>query len=783
MRPMESAYDMNINEILNLGTMCIQGESANCIAACPVRVNIPLIVQNVKEGKFRQAYEMYESKVIFPGVLSRICDEPCKANCIRKEMDHSISVRLLEKSVVDYGKEKTSKGVLIGPKKKRVCIIGSSLSGMCCAIASAKNGYQVTIYEKSNKLGGRLNDYVQNVLPQSVLDTEMGRMTHNGVEVHLNRNITDLKDVAFDACFIATDKGTDISIFASQKTSCENTSEQVFEGMRPEFFLLPEKNGDTSPVVEVNLGIQASIAIDQYFRGTPPVSSREGKNDSVWYKPSKINKTEKQESIVPTAEQGYSKEEALQEAARCLQCVCNECKNKCLYLQSYSGNPKTIIKELASMYYAPRGLSKRKHMHQLNSCSMCGLCQELCPTQLGIGGMSAELKKLFVAEGSMPESFHDFWLNDLEYSLGDEFFMCENQLGTIHNKYLFFPGCQMGASNPEYVINAYKYLITAIVDGVGLCMACCGVPAIWAGDKKRFDENKEKIQLEWEKHGRPVLIVACPTCQKIFRQYYGEIQVVSLWEIFDKLGLPESSISGTNIEVAVYDPCASRYVPHIQKSVRKLITKMGYSLNELEMSEKYAQCCSYGGLISSVNPKLAKKIRDDRTNASPYDYVTYCTNCRDDFAGNGKRTWHLLDMIFATNNTTDHLKTAPSRSQRMLNKRETKRAMMKIFWGREAHIEQFDYDTISTIIPDELIRKMDSRFILMKDLKQVIHHAETTGIKMIDKNTGHTFAHLKTGNVTFWVEYKRNGTDYIICNAYSHRVQAIEEGENDEGRT
>lgn len=66
---------------------------------------------------------------------------------------------------------------------------------------------------------------------------------------------------------------------------------------------------------------------------------------------------------------------------------------------------------------------------------------------------------------------------------------------------------------------------------------------------------------------------------------------------------------------------------------------------------------------------------------------------------------------------------------------------------------------------------LEERRILIEDLQKVIHHAETTGSRLVHPKTGHFKASFKPYKVTFWVEYSPSGDGYIVHNAYSHRME------------
>jgi len=125
---------MNVNEIIELNKNCIQEEPAYCTVACPVKVDVPAIIQNIQSGKYKKACRLYSKKVFFPGIISCICDEPCKKSCKRDTVDGPLSIRLLERAAVDFGSGDNPANYLTVRKNKKVTVIGSGLSGMCCAM-------------------------------------------------------------------------------------------------------------------------------------------------------------------------------------------------------------------------------------------------------------------------------------------------------------------------------------------------------------------------------------------------------------------------------------------------------------------------------------------------------------------------------------------------------------------------------------------------------------------------------------------------------------------------
>jgi hypothetical protein len=172
-----------------------------------------------------------------------------------------------------------------------------------------------------------------------------------------------------------------------------------------------------------------------------------------------------------------------------------------------------------------------------------------------------------------------------------------------------------------------------------------------------------------------------------------------------------------------------------------------------------------------ANRSLAKEVVERRITESPLDYVTYCAMCRDLFAAQGKRTLHLLDLLFETAPEARAVRGGPGYSQRHENRVRLKRKLIREVWGEEMAGSQ-DYDNIKLNIAADVQARMEERLILVEDIQQVIAHAEGSGRKLANPQTGHFLAYHRPGNVTYWVEYSPTpkGDGFAIHNAYSHRM-------------
>jgi Fe-S oxidoreductase len=407
----------------------------------------------------------------------------------------------------------------------------------------------------------------------------------------------------------------------------------------------------------------------------------------------------------------------------------------------------------------------------INSCSLCGLCEEVCPHDFAMQDLCLEARKSMVRRGKMPPSAHEFTLLDMEFSRSDRFALARHQPGHTTSGHVFFPGCQLCASAPGQVRRVYDHLCRSFPDGMGLILGCCGAPAHWAGEEKSFRDEVDAFRGKWIDLGRPKVILACSTCYKMFKENLAEIPILSLWKALEQIGLPAAGRHLPVSPLAVHDPCTTRREPDVQQSVRELLMRLNKPFEELRLSREKTECCGFGGLMQDANPALAREVVARRAKESELDYVTYCAVCRDNLAAAGKRTLHLLDLIFPDPSEKDPAsRERPGWSQRQENRARLKDTLLHELWGEES-AEMEDHRKIVLHTTPEVQALLEERRILIEDLQKVIHHAETTDARLVHPKTGHFKASFKPYKVTFWVEYSPSGKGYIVHNAYSHRME------------
>jgi hypothetical protein len=150
--------------------------------------------------------------------------------------------------------------------------------------------------------------------------------------------------------------------------------------------------------------------------------------------------------------------------------------------------------------------------------------------------------------------------------------------------------------------------------------------------------------------------------------------------------------------------------------------------------------------------------------------------CRDFFARQGKRTLHILDLIYDEDIDERATRGSPGYSQRHENRVRLKRRLLKTIWGEEMDGSQ-PHETIRLNIAEDVQARLDERLILVEDIQRVIEYAERTRRRLFNPQTGRSLAYFKPTSVTYWVEYQPEGDGFTIFNAYSHRMEVPGSGQ------
>ncbi|MCC8099804.1 MAG: NAD(P)-dependent oxidoreductase [Clostridiales bacterium] len=199
--------------VMDEANRCLQCKKPRCQQGCPIHTNIPEVIRLLKEGKLNEAgWTLFENNPLTT-VCSLICnhENQCEGHCVRGIKGAPVHFSVIEQYISSTYASQMTKGPT--PKNgMRVAIIGSGPAGLTIAVILARYGYDVTIFESHDKIGGVLRYGIPEFrLPKSVLDDfEYRHLQLKDIKVRPNTDIgkaltiDDLFRDGYKSIFIGT---------------------------------------------------------------------------------------------------------------------------------------------------------------------------------------------------------------------------------------------------------------------------------------------------------------------------------------------------------------------------------------------------------------------------------------------------------------------------------------------------------------------------------------------------------------------------------------------------
>ncbi|MFA9465876.1 MAG: FAD-dependent oxidoreductase [Velocimicrobium sp.] len=205
----ESNWNINYRE--NRENVVEEGTSP-CKTACPAHISVQGYIKLAALGRYRDALELIKKENPFPAVCGRICPHSCESECTRADIDEPIAIDEIKKFIADQELDASNR--YIPPMRyhlgNKIAVIGSGPAGLSCAYFLAIDGYNVTVFEKEEKLGGMLTLGIPSFrLEKEVLNAEidvlreMGVHFQTGVEVGTTLTIDQLRQEGYEAFYLA----------------------------------------------------------------------------------------------------------------------------------------------------------------------------------------------------------------------------------------------------------------------------------------------------------------------------------------------------------------------------------------------------------------------------------------------------------------------------------------------------------------------------------------------------------------------------------------------------
>ena len=205
-----------IKEVEEKVNYCLNCKVKPCsLKGCPLNNHIPDFIQALKKEEYFEAYKILSETTVLPGVCGRICphEKQCQGSCVRGIKGEPVSIGELEAYTFDkvheLGYHLSDCYEKVEKKDKKVAVLGGGPAGLTCAAFLAKEGIQVTIYEKYDYLGGLLMFGIPDFrLPKEIVENSVKDILDLGIEVkyqqELGKDFT-LKDIEkeYDAIFLS----------------------------------------------------------------------------------------------------------------------------------------------------------------------------------------------------------------------------------------------------------------------------------------------------------------------------------------------------------------------------------------------------------------------------------------------------------------------------------------------------------------------------------------------------------------------------------------------------
>lgn len=365
---------------------------APCSITCPAGMDIPKMNRLIAANKINEALNVVHEDIALPYVLGYICPAPCEKACRRRQIDDAVSICMLKRftaqdSLSDCEGSALKNGIA---DKSSVAIIGSGPAGLASAFYLLKKGHRCVIFDKNEKPGGNLRYVIpDDQLPKNVLDREIDLLRKMGAEFRLNYSVSgdnfdEIKE-KFGAVIIATGdigaSGTLVSVFESTKAGLSVSEDGYFTSIKGVFACGSVIRSQKMAVRSVAQGKLAALSVHNYLSGIEIsksekiFNSRFDKLIPVEYD-EYLKEATKDTRYSPQNEylQGFTAEEAIKEAKRCLHCDCRKMDNCKLRTYSHAYNADRRKYLLGARKNITKHVQHDLVVYEPEKCIKCGLC-------------------------------------------------------------------------------------------------------------------------------------------------------------------------------------------------------------------------------------------------------------------------------------------------------------------------------------------------------------------------------------------------------------------------
>ena len=412
---------------------------APCRRTCPAFMDIPEMNRLIAAGKFEEALSVVREEIALPLILGYICPAPCEKACHRASIDGAVSICLLKRVTADCKLQTADCRLQTAEDspQSRIAIIGTGPSGLSAAFYLQRRGHKAVLFDQHKEAGGLLRYHItEDKLPRKALDGEIEVIRGMGAEFRMNTLVTkeffdDVLLMEFDAVIIASGREEnqitdDFGLEADEhglkvsRTTLAVGSRQAAVGSKQpaEESRQPAVSSQQSAeesrqktvgifacgniirkrqmaVRSVAQGKAAALSADHFLRTGKPGGIHQKFNSSF----GKLLEEEYEEYLKesPAASRhepakgfmgGFTEEEAMKEAARCMNCDCRKpvsCKLR-IYATEYQAQQKRFAgpdrKKIS------KSLQHEFVVYEPEKCIKCGICVEITRAEGELQGLT-----------------------------------------------------------------------------------------------------------------------------------------------------------------------------------------------------------------------------------------------------------------------------------------------------------------------------------------------------------------------------------------------------------
>jgi ferredoxin len=359
---------------------------APCQRVCPAEMDIPLMNRLIASGNMNEALKKVTETIALPTILGYICPAPCEKACRRKDIDEPVSICLLKRFTGENENLKPS----IKPKNGiKVAVIGAGPAGLAAAYYLALNGFDCNVYDNNDLPGGKMRtDIPEEKLPRKVLVAEIKKIKSLGVVFFQNQTIDAARiekklanEYAFILLTIGAETFIDTSVF-NKTTSSQLNGLEIFKSNY--CTILAPKQIPTKSKMAVRASALGRKLCEwtMEFVENNEVKTPDRQFNSVYKRIAEVERDEFLKEATNHSGQektsnyltGFTTEQAIKEAQRCLHCDCREKDNCTLRNLSTEHKASQRVYTIDKPKNTVKNLGHKTIILEKLKCIKCGIC-------------------------------------------------------------------------------------------------------------------------------------------------------------------------------------------------------------------------------------------------------------------------------------------------------------------------------------------------------------------------------------------------------------------------